>query len=94
MSEDAAAWVEYVTRPRINADPSVAVATKQRADAANAVRAMLEPDAWPGKSNGPPPEEATREVADYVWGERQRQLGSASHSRGNGLHHSRPALGR
>ena len=42
MSEDAAAWVEYVTRPRINADPSVAVATKQRADAANAVRAMLE----------------------------------------------------
>lgn len=46
-SEDAAAWVERVTRPRIDADPRMVEATAQHEAAANAAHKTLEPDPWP-----------------------------------------------
>ena len=46
-NESGAAWVERVTRPRIDANPRVAEATAQQEAAANAVRKTLEPDDLP-----------------------------------------------
>ncbi|WP_131106539.1 MobF family relaxase [Ornithinimicrobium sufpigmenti] len=46
-NEDSAAWVERVTRPRIDTDSRVVEATEQRETAAKAVRKTLEPDPWP-----------------------------------------------
>ncbi len=46
-SETEAAWIERVTRPRIDADPRVVEATEQREAIARAVRKALEPDLWP-----------------------------------------------
>lgn len=46
-NENEAAWVEWVTRPLIGADPRVVAATEQHEAAANAVRKTLEPDPWP-----------------------------------------------
>lgn len=45
-NEDSAAWVERVTRPRIDADPRVVEATEQHEAAAKAVRETLEPGPW------------------------------------------------
>ena len=46
-NENQAAWVERVTRPRIEADPRVIEAEQQRATAAHALHAALEPNPWP-----------------------------------------------
>lgn len=46
-NEDNAAWVERVTRPRIDTDPGVVEATEQQEAAATAVRKTLEPDDLP-----------------------------------------------
>ncbi|MFV0375374.1 AAA family ATPase, partial [Microbacterium sp.] len=46
-NEDAAAWVERVTRPRIDTDPGVIEATAQQEAAARAVRKTFGPDPWP-----------------------------------------------
>ena len=46
-NESSAAWVERVTRPRINADPRVTEAATQHEAAANAARKTLEPDDLP-----------------------------------------------
>ncbi|WP_342371764.1 AAA family ATPase [Propioniciclava soli] len=46
-NETEAAWIERVTRPRIEADPRVIEATEQHEAAANAVRKTLQPDDLP-----------------------------------------------
>ncbi|WP_454158196.1 MobF family relaxase [Microbacterium lacticum] len=46
-NENSASWVERVTRPRIDADPSVIQAEHQHAEAAQAFHAMLEATPWP-----------------------------------------------
>lgn len=46
-NENRAAWVERVTRPRIDTDPRVVEATEQHEAVSSAVRKALEPDPWP-----------------------------------------------
>ncbi|MGO1265565.1 MAG: MobF family relaxase [Microbacterium gubbeenense] len=46
-NEGENAWVERVTRPRIDADPRVIEAEQQHATAAQALHAALEPNPWP-----------------------------------------------
>ncbi|RGE17903.1 TrwC relaxase [Leucobacter sp. wl10] len=46
-NETRAAWLERVTRPRIDGDPRVIDATEQHDAAARTVRKALEPDPWP-----------------------------------------------
>lgn len=46
-NENETAWVERVTRPRIDADPRVVATNAQHEAAANAARKTLEPDPWP-----------------------------------------------
>ena len=46
-NENEAAWVERVTRPRVDTDPRVIEATEQEKAAANAVRSTLQPDDRP-----------------------------------------------
>lgn len=43
-NENETAWVERVTRPRVDTDPRVIEATEQHEAAANAVRSTLQPD--------------------------------------------------
>jgi len=46
-NENETAWVERVTRPRVDTDPRVIEATEQHEAAANAVRSTLQPDDRP-----------------------------------------------
>lgn len=46
-NENETAWVERVTRPRVDTDPRVIEATEQQEAAANAVRSTLEPNDLP-----------------------------------------------
>jgi conjugative relaxase-like TrwC/TraI family protein len=46
-NENEAAWVERVTRPRIDTDPAVVEAAEEHRAAASAVRKTLEPDPLP-----------------------------------------------
>ena len=46
-NENETAWVERVTRPRVDTDPRVIEATEQQEAAANAVRSTLQPDDRP-----------------------------------------------
>lgn len=46
-NQNSAAWIERVTRPRIDTDPRVTEAAAQQETAANAVRKTLEPDDLP-----------------------------------------------
>lgn len=46
-NENRAAWVERVTRPRIDTDPRVVEAAEHREVAVRAVRKAMEPDPWP-----------------------------------------------
>ena len=46
-NENQAAWVERVTRARIDADPRLIEAEQQHATAAQALHAALEPNPWP-----------------------------------------------
>ena len=60
-NENQAAWVERVTRPRIEADPRVIEAEQQRATAAHALHAALEPNPCPAQY---------RRLCTHLWGRR------------------------
>ena len=45
-NESQSAWVERVTKPRIDADPRVVEAEQQRAAAAHDLHTMMEPNPW------------------------------------------------